>query len=719
MAIPQLSEEQIRTWSVEEKDRWWLANIWRGDMPQLTIRSGITGFLLGGLLSATNLYIGAKTGWTLGVGLTSVILAFAAFKVLSAMRLAKDFTILENNAMQSIATAAGYMTGPLISGFAAYMMITNKIIAIWPMIAFMVVLSILGVLVAFPMKRRFINDEQAPFPEGAACGVVLDTLYNSDASVGIFKARALLFAAMFAGFLKIITGDAYQKLLQWHLLGMDTVRWVNENLDAWYYKMVEKGNAALPMIMGVDVRKLGLSPTLDLAMFGAGGLLNIRYAVNMIAGLLIAWTIAAPIAVNNGWVVKPISNVNHVLISARQAEAAVPPIAANSSGTVVRDVSGAPTEQRVTTRYGYRDVLTGWILWPGVAMLVCASLASFFAKPKVIISAFTGVFKKKDLENEGVLKHIELPLWISWVGIPIIGAICVWMAHEWFEVNWIYGALSIPLIILLTLIAANSTALTSITPTGSLSKITQFTFGVLDPRHPQTNLMTAVMTTEVASNASNLLMDIKPGYMLGAKPRQQAIAHCIGIISGAIAATPLFFILFLAGHPDNPFTPARAAQAAWTIEETMIRTPEGGGTPPFSFIAAVQWKGIAEFMRGLTGGEGLTAIIHPSALYVMAVAAVLGIAFELVRVGSKNKSPISPVALGLGMVLPPDSTFWMFLGSFFFWAMGRRYRAREGTFGNRVWVQTHEPICAGLIAGAALVGIGGILVDVFLLPMLE
>ena len=38
--------------------------------------------LLGGVLSLTNLYVGAKTGWTLGVGITSVILAFALFKVL-------------------------------------------------------------------------------------------------------------------------------------------------------------------------------------------------------------------------------------------------------------------------------------------------------------------------------------------------------------------------------------------------------------------------------------------------------------------------------------------------------------------------------------------------------------------------------------------------------------------------------------------------------------
>ena len=103
MAIQQLSPEQIRDWTAERKDRWWLEQVYRGDMPQLTLRAAVTGFLLGGILSATNLYVGAKTGWTLGVGLTSVILAFASFRILSKIGL-RDLTILENNAAQSIAT---------------------------------------------------------------------------------------------------------------------------------------------------------------------------------------------------------------------------------------------------------------------------------------------------------------------------------------------------------------------------------------------------------------------------------------------------------------------------------------------------------------------------------------------------------------------------------------------------------------------------------------
>jgi uncharacterized oligopeptide transporter (OPT) family protein len=191
MALAQLTDEQTRTWTREQKDRWWFENVYRGDLPQLTLRSGVTGFFMGGILSATNLYVGGKTGVTLGVGLTSVLLAFAMFRALARVRLANDFTILENNAMQSIATAAGYMTTPLISSLAAYMMVTGVIVPWWQMLVWMTIMSLVGVLVAFPMKRRFINEDQLPFPEGRACGVVLDALYHGAAGEGVYKAKLL------------------------------------------------------------------------------------------------------------------------------------------------------------------------------------------------------------------------------------------------------------------------------------------------------------------------------------------------------------------------------------------------------------------------------------------------------------------------------------------------------------------------------------------------
>jgi len=353
--------------------------------------------------------------------------------------------------------------------------------------------------------------------------------------------------------------------------------------------------------------------------------------------------------------------------------------------------------------FGRVHILNTWALWWGIVIMVVASMVALFAKPQVFVEAFRGLFAKSKDAGTDTLSHIEVPLWISWVGIPIIGAIGVWMAHDWFGVKWSLGAAAIPLIIVLSLIAASSTALTGITPTGSLSKIPQFLFGSLDPKHPPTNLMTGVMCIEVASNASNLLMDIKPGYMLGGKPRHQAIGHCIGIVAGALASTPLFYALFLAGYD-----PAKAEVTPGYIQTLM--SPEGG---QFGFPSALQWKGVSELVTSIFGGGG--TLLTPSIINSMIIAAVVGLFFEVARIATRNKFPLSPLAIGLGVVVPPESTIAMFAGAAFFAAARKIYGSRKESTGNLLWVQTHEPICAGIIAGAALVGIGDVLVKAFAL----
>ena len=207
MAIKQLTDEQIRNWTLEQKDQWWLENVYRGDMRQLTLRSGITGALLGSVLSLTNLYIGIKTGWTLGVGITSVILSYATFKMFSSLKLGEEMTVLENNAMQSIATSAGYMTSPLVASLPAYMMVTGEVIPMWQAYLWMVVLGLMGMLYAFPLKKRYINDEQLPFPEGYAAGIVLDNLHESDGKEGLLKAKILGLGAMAAAFMEILRSE--------------------------------------------------------------------------------------------------------------------------------------------------------------------------------------------------------------------------------------------------------------------------------------------------------------------------------------------------------------------------------------------------------------------------------------------------------------------------------------------------------------------------------
>jgi uncharacterized oligopeptide transporter (OPT) family protein len=158
------------------------------------------------------------------------------------------------------------------------------------MIVWMCVVSIIGVLLAFPMKRRFINEEQLPFPEGRASGVVLDALYTGAAHEGMFKARLLGLTALFTGLYQAVISDGWMKVLQFKLLRMDQWAgmkepWVfHERLDTYYYAAAAKVNGWIPTILGTDIRQLGLRLTLDLAMIGVGGLMGIAVATSCLLG---------------------------------------------------------------------------------------------------------------------------------------------------------------------------------------------------------------------------------------------------------------------------------------------------------------------------------------------------------------------------------------------------------------------------------------------------
>jgi uncharacterized oligopeptide transporter (OPT) family protein len=97
----------------------------------------------------------------------------------------------------------------------------------------------------------------------------------------------------------------------------------------------------------------------------------------------------------------------------------------------------------------------------------------------------------------------------------------------------------------------------------------------------------------------------------------------------------------------------------------------------------------------------------------MGIAGFAALVMEVLRIRTHNRFPLSPLAIGLGVVVPPDSSLMMFVGAALFWVAGRRYGASPESRGYRLWVDSQEPVCAGLIAGAALVGIGDILVKVF------
>src|SRR5579862_3517713 len=120
---PELTTDEIQ----ELDEAAWYEKVYKGDgVPQLTVRAATMGAVLGFFLAFTNVYIGLKIGWHLGVVLSACILSFSISSFLHRAGAAKTpMTILENNCMASTASAAGYATGgTLISAIPALLLLS-------------------------------------------------------------------------------------------------------------------------------------------------------------------------------------------------------------------------------------------------------------------------------------------------------------------------------------------------------------------------------------------------------------------------------------------------------------------------------------------------------------------------------------------------------------------------------------------------------------------
>ena len=112
------------------------------------------------------------------------------------------------------------------------------------MIMWLIGLMLLGVLFAFPLKRRFINEEQMPFPEGRACGVVMDTLHSGGTGRSVLPAKLLVIFSIIAGLLKLGQSHALMEKIRLGFLS------VPELLDEWYYRLAERFDETFVVVSG-------------------------------------------------------------------------------------------------------------------------------------------------------------------------------------------------------------------------------------------------------------------------------------------------------------------------------------------------------------------------------------------------------------------------------------------------------------------------------------
>ncbi|MFM8635972.1 MAG: OPT/YSL family transporter, partial [Planctomycetia bacterium] len=442
-----------------EAARWWLDTVYAGDHAvQLTPRAVVSGMLIGGLMSISNLYVGLKTGWGLGVTITACIIAYAVFKFLEqivpAYR-ARPFSTLENYTMSSAASAAGYMSSAgLVSAIPALYLTTGRMLAWWEIGLWLLALSLLGVFMAIPLKRQLINVDQLPFPSGIATAETLASMH-SEGGEAVVKARSLLAAG--------IVGAAVA-------LWRDLFAQVKALADFAF-------PAEIPFWPSAAGRDLLTKYTIgiegSLIMVAAGAIMGMRVAASMLVGSVIFYGILGPILVSRG-IAEP----------------------------------------------GYRGIVS-WVLWPSTAMMVASGLLSFGLKWRTVLRAFGGlgaILGGRPADDDP-LAPIEVPA--SWflAGTLASGTACVILGHWLFGITWWMGILAVVVTFLLSIVAARATGETDITPIGAMGKITQLLYGVVAPTNITTNLMTACITSGAASHAADLLTDLKSGYLLGGNPR--------------------------------------------------------------------------------------------------------------------------------------------------------------------------------------------------------
>ena len=485
--------------TAEQIERHWFENVYQGDkLKQATVRAVAMGMVLGAVMCLSNVYVGLKAGWSMGVAITSCILAYVIFQALTKAFRLPTFSILENNAMQSAASAAGSMTSAGIANAIPALMMLNPG-AVPPqhiLIAWVILISFLGVFLAVPAKRQYINIEQLPFPSGTAAATTLRALH-AKGDEAAQQARALGLAGLLGAAITWFRDANFPNGMKAFIPATWGTGWVK---GSWLgSRAVTDPATGVVTQVPWTLQNYGLALEGSLLFVAGGALISFRQAWSMLLGAVVNYAILAPIFVHAG----DIESVSFRRISS-------------------------------------------WSLWIGVPMMVTSGLLLFVVNWKTVVRAFStlGSFMKRD---KGVasdpLEAIEVPSTWFVGGVLVLGTAIVILGNYAFGISWWMGIIAVLATFLLVVVAARATGETDVTPVGPISKITQLTFGAIKPGDVTVNLMTANVTAGATSHAGDLLTDLKSGYLLGANPRQQFIAQFFGVLAGGLVVVPAFFFL--------------------------------------------------------------------------------------------------------------------------------------------------------------------------------
>jgi putative OPT family oligopeptide transporter len=464
-----------------------------GKVLELTLRGLILGVLITLIFTAANVYLGLKVGLTFATSIPAAVISMA---VLSAF---KNSTILENNIVQTVASAAGTLS-------AIIFVLPGLVIVGWwtgfPFwTSFLICASggILGVLFTIPLRRAMVTTSDLPYPEGVAAAEVLEVgeQARGDASKEAREGlMAVVYGAVASGGLAILGAT--------HIANVEFQK---------YFNITARTASGFDM---------GYS----LALVGAGYLVGLSVGMAMLLGLMISWGAAVPILTS----LHPHANANlaaytdHIwhtqvrFIGAGAIAVAAIWTLLKLIGPVVSGVIATLSASRAA-KSGAADLRDTDLSprWIGLIALACLGVIGWLLYAFLAATPLAG-------DTWGLILA-AIPF--IFVGGFLVAAICGYMAG-------LIGASNSPIsgvgILAIVVCAILFVAVSRPAPDARTALIAFALFS--------TSIVFAIATI-----SNNNLQDLKTGQLVGATPRAQQWALIIGVIVGAAVIPPVLNLL--------------------------------------------------------------------------------------------------------------------------------------------------------------------------------
>ncbi|KAJ3083535.1 hypothetical protein HK102_001025, partial [Quaeritorhiza haematococci] len=647
-----------------------------------TWRAVIVGSFLGGIIAASNMYLGLQVGWTFGASLFGAIVGFAILKPLSTM-LPKAFGggyfgPKENCTVQSAATAAGGLSVGFVSAIPALYrlellspQVTSDFI---PLLLWSLAAAYYGLFFAIPLRRYFILKQKLIFPSPSVAAQTIKSLHDTSEGEmsGKAKAKVLLIAFVIAFILKCLVWWL-PVLIEWHVL-----YWLGRATNSF-------------ALMAADqIWKWRLE--LGLAFLGAGMLIGTNTAASYLTGSVMSWAVVGPILLATGTVS---NSFGFPTINGRE------------------EINPEEFRRQISAQY--------FLLWPGVTIMIVSSFAELGVRWRTLVRGFAGLFQQtKSLvrkkgagsdstlvgasgqgqggkvstidgeeEEDPALPHEQVPfLWWS-VGLLVSTLFTIIVLTVLFKVAIYESFMAILLGFLLAFVGVQASGETDINPTGSIGKVSQFVFAAFWKPDKvsmlRTNLIAGDVAAACAAQTVDMVGDLRTGHLLRASPRSQFLAQACGSLLAVFLSTGLF-MLFGTSYP------------------CFLRILKPGETCQFQAPAVASWTAVSVALT-----SGIDKTVPVGSAWISLGAAIFCILYTVAKyrfVPLKYRGYLLSLnALGIAMVNPqPYIGLTMMIGSLI------------DTIWKRRFPQTHEmlmfAVASGLIAGE---GIGGIVEAIYAL----